>query len=104
MGGQAFSPQVEFVSTTTQALKKLADSPGGIYYASAPEVISQCSIKPLALGGMPGQYIVHYQESFVVPNECLDQHNKLNIKAFQSGEYPITRNLFVVVKQDGHKL
>ncbi|AFZ58220.1 PstS family phosphate ABC transporter substrate-binding protein [Anabaena cylindrica FACHB-243] len=101
LGGQAFSPQVEFISTTTQALKKVADSPGGIYYASAPEVVPQCSIKPLPLGLMPGQYIAPYQEPFVLPNECPDKRNQLNIKAFQSGKYPITRNLFVVVKQTG---
>jgi phosphate transport system substrate-binding protein len=101
LGGQAFSPQIEFISTTTQALKKLAHSPGGMYYASAPEVVPQCSIKPLPLGRMPGQYIAPYQEPFILPNECPDKRNQLNIKAFQSGKYPITRNLFVVVKQNG---
>ncbi|MBD2296172.1 PstS family phosphate ABC transporter substrate-binding protein [Anabaena sphaerica FACHB-251] len=101
LGGQAFSSQVEFVSTTTQALKKVADSPGGIYYASAPEVVPQCSIKPLPLGRAAGQYIAPYQEPFILPNQCPDQRNQLNIKAFQSGKYPITRNLFVVVKQNG---
>ena len=102
LGGQAFGPQVEFVSTTTQALQKVADSPGGIYYASAPEVIPQCSIKPLPLGRTQGQYIAPYQEPFVLPSECSgNKRNKLNIEAFQSGKYPITRNLFVVVKQNG---
>ncbi|MEJ6484451.1 PstS family phosphate ABC transporter substrate-binding protein [Nostoc punctiforme UO1] len=101
LGGQAFSPNVEFVSTTTQALQKLAGSSGGIYYASAPEVIPQCSIKPLPLGRAQGQYIAPYQETFVLPSECPGKRNKLNIEAFQSGKYPITRNLFVVVKQNG---
>jgi phosphate transport system substrate-binding protein len=75
LGGQAFSPQIEFISTTTQALKKLAHSPGGMYYASAPEVVPQCSIKPLPLGRMPGQYIAPYQEPFILPNECPDKRN-----------------------------
>jgi len=101
LGGQAFGPNVEYVSTTTQALKKLAGSPGGIYYASAPEVVPQCSIKPLPLGRTQGQYVAPYQEAFVLPNECPGKRNKLNIEAFQSGKYPITRNLFVVVKQNG---
>lgn len=52
LSGQAFSSNVEFVSTTTQALQKVAGSIGGIYYASAPEVVPQCSIKPLPLGRM----------------------------------------------------
>jgi phosphate transport system substrate-binding protein len=101
LGGQAFGSNVEFVSTTTQALQKLAVSPGGIYYASAPEVVPQCSIKPLPLGRTQGQYIAPYQEPFVLPSECPGKRNKLNIEAFQSGKYPITRNLFVVVKQNG---
>jgi phosphate transport system substrate-binding protein len=101
LGGQDFGKQVEFIPTTTQALKKLAASPGGIYYASAPEVVPQCSIKPLPLGRTLGQYIAPYQEPFVLPNECPGKRNKLNIEAFQSGKYPITRNLFVVVKQNG---
>ncbi|MBD2777713.1 PstS family phosphate ABC transporter substrate-binding protein [Iningainema tapete] len=101
LGGQAFSPNVEFVSTTTQALKKVAGSPGGIYFASAPEVVPQCSIKPLPLGRTQGQYVAPYQEPFVLPNLCPGKRNKLNIEAFQSGNYPITRNLFVVVKQNG---
>ncbi|WP_026731270.1 PstS family phosphate ABC transporter substrate-binding protein [Fischerella sp. PCC 9605] len=100
LGGQAFSSNVEFVSTTTQALQKVAASPGGIYYASAPEVVPQCSIKPLPLGRRQGQYIPPYQEPFVLPSECPGKRNKLNIEAFQSGKYPITRNLFVVVKQN----
>ncbi len=101
LGGQAFSSNVEFISTTTQALQKLADSPGGIYYASAPEVVPQCSIKPLPLGRTQVQYIAPYQETFVLPSECPGKRNKLNIEAFKSGKYPITRNLFVVVKQNG---
>ncbi|MDF5727155.1 MAG: PstS family phosphate ABC transporter substrate-binding protein [Rhizonema sp. PD38] len=102
LGGQAFGPRVEFVSTTTQALQKVADTPGGIYYASAPEVVPQCSIKPVPLGRTQGQSIPPYQEPFVLPSECSgNKRNKLNIEAFQSGKYPITRNLFVVVKQNG---
>ncbi|OUL29396.1 phosphate ABC transporter substrate-binding protein [Nostoc sp. T09] len=101
LGGQPFGSQVELVSTTTQALQKLAGSPGGIYYASAPEVVPQCSIKPLPLGRTQGNYTAPYQEPFVLPNECPGKRNKLNIEAFQSGKYPITRNLFVVVKQTG---
>jgi phosphate transport system substrate-binding protein len=101
LGGQPFGSQVEFVSTTTQALQKLAGSPGGIYYASAPEVVPQCSIRALPLGRTQGQYVAPYQEPFVLPSECPGKRNKLNIEGFQSGRYPITRNLFVVVKQTG---
>jgi phosphate transport system substrate-binding protein len=101
LGGQALAPSVEYVPTTTQALQKVAANPGAIYFASAPEVVPQCSIKPLPLGRSQGKYIAPYQEPLVLPSECSSKRNKLNIEVFQSGTYPITRNLFVVVKQNG---
>ncbi len=100
LGGQALGSNVEYVSTTTQALQKVAASPGGIYFASAPEVVPQCTIKPIPLGRKPGQYVAAYQEPLLIGSECKNKRNKLNIEAFQSGNYPITRNLFVVVKQN----
>ena len=54
----------------------------------------------MPLGRTQGQYIAPYQDPFVLPSECPGKRNKLNIEAFQSGKYPITRNLFVVVKQN----
>ncbi len=66
LGGQSFGPQVEFVSTTTQALRKVANIPGSIYYASAPEIVPQCSIKPLPLGHQQGKYVAPYQEPLIL--------------------------------------
>lgn len=41
-----------------------------------------------------------YQEPFVPPSECPNKRNQLNSQAFRSGDYAITRNLFVIVKQN----
>ena len=101
LAGQPFGANVEFVATTTQALQKLASNKGGIYYASAPEVVPQCTIKPLPLGRQPGKFIPPYREPFVKHSQCPSQRNQLNIQAFQTGQYPITRNLFVIIKQNG---
>ena len=101
LDNQAFGSNVEFVSTTTQALGKLAGSPDGIYFASAPEVVPQCTIKPLPLGRNAGEFVPPYQEPFVPLSQCPGKRNQLNIQAFQQGSYPITRNLLVVVKQNG---
>lgn len=103
LAGQPIGSHVEFVATTTQALQKIADNPGGIYYASAPEVVPQCSIKPLPLGRQMGKFVPPYQEPFVPQSQCPNRRNQLNIEAFQSGQYPITRNLFVVIKQNSHE-
>lgn len=98
LGGQPFSSQVKLVSTTIQALNRIAKNLGGIYFAFAPEVIPQCSVKTLSLARKQREHVAHYREQPVLPSECPSKRNKLNIEAFQSGSYPITRILFVVVK------
>lgn len=82
-------------------MRKVAASPGGIYYASAPEIVPQCIIKPLPLGRTSSQLVPPYQEPFVPPSQCPNKRNQLNSQAFRSGDYAITRNLFVIVKQNG---
>jgi phosphate transport system substrate-binding protein len=97
---QKFGSKVQFIPTTTEALRELAKNEGGIYYASAPEVVPQCTIKPLPVGRKPGDFVAPYQEPLVSQSECPQKVNKLNISAFQNGAYPITRSLFVIVKQN----
>lgn len=101
LGSQAFGANVKFISTTTQALQELAKNPGGIFYASAPELVPQCTVKPLPIGRTLGELVPPYQEPFIPLSECPNQRNQLNTQAFQKGQYPLTRNLFVVVKQNG---
>ncbi|MBD2447275.1 PstS family phosphate ABC transporter substrate-binding protein [Nostoc sp. FACHB-152] len=98
--GEKFGTNVQFIPTTTQALKELAKNPGGIYYASAPEIIGQCSVKPLGLGRKTQNQVVPYKEPYVPLEKCPQQRNQINTDVFQSGEYPITRRLFVIVKQN----
>jgi phosphate transport system substrate-binding protein len=98
---QNFGSNVQFIPTTTEALRVLARNEGGIYYASAPEVVPQCSVKSLPIGRKPGEYVPPYQEPPVSLAECPQKVNKLNAEAFQNGAYPITRRLFVIVKQNG---
>lgn len=81
--------------------KKAAGRPSSIYYTFAPEIVPQCSIQPLPLGHKQGQFVAPYQKTLVLPYEFPGKRNKLNIKAFQPGKYPIMCNLFVVVKQIG---
>jgi phosphate transport system substrate-binding protein len=99
--GGEFGANVEFIPTTTQALQKLAGNPGGIYYASAPEVVPQCGIKSVPIGRQANQLVPPYKEPFVPLSQCPAQRNQLNAEAFKSGQYPITRRLFVIVKQNG---
>ncbi|MBV8887156.1 MAG: PstS family phosphate ABC transporter substrate-binding protein [Chroococcidiopsidaceae cyanobacterium CP_BM_RX_35] len=101
LGGQRFGNNVKFMATTTQALRAVATNVGDIYYASAPEIVGQCSVEPLPLGSKSNALVPPYREPFVPLSQCPSQRNQLNAVAFKNGQYPITRRLFVVVKQDG---
>lgn len=99
--GENFGQNVEFIPTTTLALRQVSETLGSIYYASAPEVVPQCTVKSLPLGRKVGEWVTPYQEPFVPLSQCPQQRNQLNQTAFQSGDYPITRRLFVIVKRNG---
>ena len=101
LGGEALAPNIKLVPTTTQALREVGNNPGSIYYASAPEVVPQCTIKPLPVGRSADDLVPPYQEPLVPSQACPDVRNQLNAEAFQNGNYPITRRLFVIIKQNG---
>ena len=98
---QKFDNGVQTVKTTTQAVGKVSKNPGAIFYASAPEVIRQCGVKPLPIGRVANKLIPPYKEPSVPLSQCPQKRNQLNLKAFKNDEYPMTRRLFVVVKQNG---
>lgn len=101
LGGQPFGTTVRLIGTTTEALREVSNNPGALYYASAPEVIGQCTTKPLAIGRQSNALVTPYQEPLVPESQCPAQRNQINAGALQSGQYPITRRLFVIVKQNG---
>ena len=100
MKGQAFGSNVQYVYSTTDAVRQLSKTPGGVYYASARSVVFQCSVKALLLGRTSGQLIPPYREPMVSPEQCPRQRNQLNTQAIKNGSYPMLANLFVVIKQN----
>lgn len=92
---QPLAPTVQIISTTTAALRQLSATPGGIYFASAPEVVPQCTVKSIAIA-RTDQFVAPYRE----PSATCPTRNQINVKAFQDGTYPLTRNLSVIVKQN----
>lgn len=92
---------VELAVDTTTGLRKVGDNPGGIYYASAPEVVGQCQVKPLPIGIKAEELVPPYQPPLVSPADCPTYRNKLNSEAFRNGRYPNTRQLYAIVKQNG---
>lgn len=98
---QDFGSAVQYISTTTAAIRAVSDNIGAIYYASAPEIVPQCTIKPLPLGRKPNAWTTPYQTPYVPTKNCPQQRNTLNFDAFKNGDYPITRRLFVILKENG---
>ncbi|WP_416235795.1 PstS family phosphate ABC transporter substrate-binding protein [Nostoc sp. UHCC 0252] len=104
LNGEKIGSNVVYVYDTTDGLRKLASDRGGIYYASAPEVVPQCRIKPLPIAKQGNNFVAPYTEPLIKPDQCPKQRNQLNIDAFKTGQYPITRQMFVVVKQNNNSL
>ncbi len=101
--GQPLGPTVKLVTSTTAGIRAAGSKPGGIYYASAPEAVPQCTVKPLPLGRTADRLVAPYAEPYVPPEACPAQRNRINIEAFARGDYPITRALFVAIKMDGQR-
>ncbi|MEH1898359.1 MAG: substrate-binding domain-containing protein [Nostoc sp.] len=98
--GQLLGSNVQYVYSTTEAVRQLSKIPGAVYYASARSVVPQCSVKALPLGRTSGQLIPPYREPMVSPEQCPRQRNQLNTQAVKNGSYPIIANLFVIIKQN----
>ncbi|NEP16263.1 MAG: phosphate ABC transporter substrate-binding protein [Leptolyngbya sp. SIO4C1] len=101
LGGAAFSPNLQRAATTTAALRQVSSTPGAIYFASAPEVVGQCTVVPLAIGRSEQQLVAPYRQPYIPPADCPTRRNQLDLAAFQNQTYPLTRPLLVVVNANG---
>lgn len=54
---QPLGSNVQYVYSTTEALRQVSRTPGGLYYASSRGVVPQCIVKPLPLGHTASQLI-----------------------------------------------
>lgn len=99
LNNQPLSPAVQIQPTTTAAIRFVSDTPGAIYYASAPELVGQCTVAPLPIGSNPRELVPPYQAPYIPPQNCPDQRNRLNLQAIQDQSYPLTRQVFVIVRQ-----
>lgn len=100
LGGENLGANIQFIATTSDAFRQLASNTGGIYYASAPEVIRRCDIKALPIGLQANALIAPYKEPAVPIEQCPPQRNQVNPEVFTSGKYPISRRFSVIVKQN----
>jgi phosphate transport system substrate-binding protein len=90
LAGEDFAPSVEpYVRDTTESLRQVARTSGGIGYATASEVCNQDTIHPLPISGTT--------QNFVSP--C--NGRQVNQAAIADNSYPFTRRLFVIIRRDG---
>lgn len=101
LADQPFAATVQRLGSTTEALRFVGNTPGAIYFASAPEIVGQCTVAPLPVGTSVRQLVAPYQQPYVPSQECPNRRNQLNLEAFQSQSYPLIRPLYVIVRQDG---
>lgn len=103
VGADSYGENVTFVKSTTAGVQKVLNDKGGIYFASASEIVKQCSIYaiPVAIDNQPDKFIPPFAESWRTGDSCLQQANTVNNQEFRTGNYPLTRRLFVVIKTDG---
>lgn len=100
MANQPFGNSIQKLANTTEALRFVSGTPGAIYFASAPEVVGQCTIVPIALSASGQNFTAPYQQPYVAPQDCPVRRNQLNLSAFRTKAYPLTRPLYVIVRQD----
>ena len=98
---QPLGDDVQFVRDTTEGLRNVARNRGAIYYASASAVVPQCTVKAIPLGRTLTSLVSAYKEPLTPGSQCPTQRNQVNQQDFKTGKYPITRRLFVIVKENG---
>ncbi|MEM9264460.1 MAG: substrate-binding domain-containing protein [Cyanobacteria bacterium P01_F01_bin.13] len=93
--GADLAGNVQRSVNTTEALRLTANTPGAIYFASASEVVGQCTVKPIPIDQQPP-----YQFPYIDLQNCPAQRNQPNLNGFASGDYPLTRQIYIVSNAD----
>lgn len=95
LNGETLATSVQRSNTTTEAIRLTGDTPGAIYFASAPEVVGQCTVKPISIDQQPS-----YQLPYIELQNCPFQRNQPNLEGFRTEDYPLTRQIYVVTNAD----
>ena len=96
-----YGSNVVFLEESELAIKQIQAQSGGIYFVSASEVINNCNLKLLSLARRSGTSFIGLHQpdnSCNQLNSKITNNNLLNIKALQTGAYPLVRRLFIVIE------
>ncbi len=86
------SSKVQFMRDYTDGVRKVSSIPGAIGIGSTGAILNQQSIRPLAVAAAN-------TKNYVPP--FTEGGKRVNAVALRDGTYPLTRRLFVVIRQDG---
>ncbi|MEN9214506.1 MAG: substrate-binding domain-containing protein [Gloeomargarita sp. DG_1_5_bins_55] len=89
--GENLGVNVRETRDTTDSLRKVGSTPGGIGYATVAEVVRQEMVRILPLSREKGG-------AFVAPDLG---GREVNLQVLTNASYPITRRLFVIIRRDG---
>ncbi|MCS7226602.1 MAG: PstS family phosphate ABC transporter substrate-binding protein [Gloeomargarita sp. SKYB31] len=89
--GNSLGPNVREPRDTTDSLRKVGATPGGIGYATVSEVVRQEMVRIVPIAKEAGN-------PYVAPDI---NGREVNLEVLTNGTYPITRRLFLIIKRDG---
>ncbi|WP_026733310.1 PstS family phosphate ABC transporter substrate-binding protein [Fischerella sp. PCC 9605] len=87
-----YSSRVQFVRDTTESIRKVVSTPGGISFGVYALIAGQRTIRPLAIAKANSQ-------EYVQP--VIDDGKRINIDAIRDSSYPLSRRVFIVYRKDG---
>ena len=89
--GEKLGEDVKIVRDYTTAMREVGNTVGSISYSSAAIARGQQTIRGIGLANSDStEYVTPFTED-----------GQVNLKAFRDNSYPLTRRLFVVIRQDG---
>jgi phosphate transport system substrate-binding protein len=86
-----FSSRIQFIRNTTEAIRKVSSTPGGISFGGNTLIIGQQTVRPLAIAKDNSQ-------EYVPP--IIENGTRMNTNAIRNGSYPLTRRRFIVYRLD----
>jgi phosphate transport system substrate-binding protein len=88
---EPLAPSIQpYVRDTTKSIQRVAIAPGGIGYATASEVCNQRTVRSVAISNAPTEPSISPCSGVLV-----------NQAELSKGAYPLTRQLYIVIKKDG---
>lgn len=86
------NPNIRIVFNYTEAIRKVAATPGGISFGGNALIMGQQTVRPLAIAKANTQ---EYVQPFI------DNGRRMNTTAIRDSSYPLARRRFIVFRQDG---